>query len=194
MAIASSAMTGGLCKCGCGTATRIAARTISVRGHVRGQPIPYLFRHELRTRPVDLRARFEAYVRRTAGCWDWTGARMANGYGVFNMPDRLGGGTRLAHRVSYELNVGPIPDGLELDHLCRVRHCVRPDHLEAVTHRENDLRGASPFLVAHREGRCLRGLHAMTPENARVTSNGRRRCRACDPATQRKRREVSRGN
>lgn len=185
--MAQSMQFAAICGCGCGQPTPIAMRTTTGRGHVKGQPIPFLFRHEQRTRPIDVRARFEQYFTNGDGCWMWIGGKQNSGYGVFNVPDALGGGVQLAHRFSYELYVGPIPDGLEIDHLCRTRLCVNPAHLEPVTHRENDLRGASPFLVAHREGRCLRGLHAMTPENARITSNGHRRCRACDRAYQKKR-------
>jgi HNH endonuclease len=71
------------------------------------------------------------------GCWLWTGAKLHGGYG------HMRGGTAdtTAHRIAYELLVGPIPKGLEIDHLCRVRACVRPDHLEPVTRAENDRRG-----------------------------------------------------
>jgi HNH endonuclease len=68
----------------------------------------------------------------TSGCWLWTG-KTWNGYGKFI----VGGRTMAAHRYAYELFSGPIPDGLELDHVCRVRSCVNPAHLEACTHREN---------------------------------------------------------
>lgn len=90
--------------------------------------------------------RFWEKVDKTATCWLWRGAINRNGYGNF-----LAGGTRAdglryqeAHIVSYELHRGPIPDGLELDHLCRVHHCVNPDHLEPVTHTVN-MRRAVPF-------------------------------------------------
>jgi hypothetical protein len=74
------------------------------------------------------------------GCWLWTGATMRNGYAVIQRGRGLG--TTAAHRVAYEALVGPIPAGLELDHLCRVRHCVNPAHLEPVSRSENNRRGA----------------------------------------------------
>lgn len=81
--------------------------------------------------------RWDAKVDKTGDCWLWTGAINNKGYGVFATDE----GNQLAHRVSYVMFVGPIPEGLELDHVyargCRHRHCVNPDHLEAVTHAEN---------------------------------------------------------
>jgi hypothetical protein len=85
-------------------------------------------------RGSDRDANFWAKVDKTETCWLWTGA-MLNGYGKF-----WAGKTVFAHRWSYERFIGPIPKGLHLDHLCRVPACVRPDHLEAVTNRENVLR------------------------------------------------------
>ena len=98
--------------------------------------------------------RFWPKVEFTGFCWNWTAGTSAKGYGCF----RLGGhdGKRTsAHRVAYELLVGPIPDGLELDHLCRNRRCVNPDHLEPVTGDENKRR--SPAMAAHRSR-----LHTFT--------------------------------
>ena len=74
------------------------------------------------------------------GCWLWTGPVTGGGYGQISIGRRIDG-FRPAHRVSYELHVGPIPAGLDLDHLCRVKICVNPAHLEPVTRRENLMRG-----------------------------------------------------
>src|SRR5690349_21776126 len=90
------------------------------------------------------------------GCWLWIGAIMKNGYGVSSAMGR----NILAHRLSYIAHVGPIPSGKHLDHLCRVRSCVNPDHLEPVTPAENLKRGIGQLPHAA----CRRG-HAMTPDN-----------------------------
>lgn len=82
--------------------------------------------------------RFWSHVDADGDCWLWTASRKDNGYGqIF-----IGGQNVLAHRYAYESLVGPIPDDKEIDHLCRVRHCVNPDHLEPVTHKVNFDRGA----------------------------------------------------
>lgn len=109
------------------------------------------------------------------GCWIWTGPMDRNGYG-------LDGGARktLAHRVAYRELVGEIAPGLELDHLCRVRHCVRPDHLQPVTHRENMLRGNGWAGKNARKTHCPHG-HEYTPDNTKLR-NGSRTCRACRSA------------
>lgn len=78
--------------------------------------------------------RFWYRVAVTPGCWLWTGALNWDGYGCFNAGPEI---SSSAHRFAYRLLVGPVPDGLELDHLCRTRNCVNPDHLEPVTHAEN---------------------------------------------------------
>lgn len=113
------------------------------------------------------------------GCVLWLASQKANGYGQFWDGSRM----VLAHRFAYEMLVGPVPDGLELDHLCRVRHCVAPAHLEPVTRRENVLRGASPEqLRAWQTSKthCPSG-HEYNERNTYV-SGGKRACRACGAA------------
>jgi hypothetical protein len=84
----------------------------------------------------------------------------------------------LAHRLSYTLFVGEIPEGLILDHLCRQHNCINPEHLQPVTIGENIRRGEHPNVVAWREGRCLQG-HRLTEDNITMRSDGRVRCRKC---------------
>lgn len=90
--------------------------------------------------PEQFAARFWGYVDRSGECWLWTGDLDRHGYGRIHTAGKRGP-VKAAHRVSYELTLGAIPPGLELDHTCRNPRCVRPDHLDPVTHRENLLRG-----------------------------------------------------
>lgn len=119
------------------------------------------------------------HVDDVTGCWNWTAASGPDGYGRFHLDARRIPGRRpiVAHRVSYEHFVGPIPDGLQLDHLCRNRGCVNPAHLEPVTQRENLLRGIGFSAVNATKTRCDNG-HAFTPENT-YRWHGSRYCRAC---------------
>jgi hypothetical protein len=106
--------------------------------------------------------RFWSKVDKSGECWLWTATIASNGYGRFPM----GRSTVAAHRFAYELEIGPIPDGLELDHTCRVPACVRPSHVEPVTHAENMAR-RSPFHPGHKVTHCPKG-HEYTPENTQV--------------------------
>ena len=112
-------------------------------------------------------------------CWLWLGSVNADGYGNFGSERR--GPIVKAHKFSYELHHGPVPDGLELDHLCHVRRCVNPEHLEPVTHAENVRRALPRTPRTH----CNEG-HAFTPENT-GWHHGRRFCRECNRAYQRAR-------
>lgn len=109
-------------------------------------------------------------------CWRWTGFIDDSGYGTM----RVEGKKQKVHRYAYGLLVGPIPTGLTLDHLCRVRACVNPNHLEPVTHRENVLRGSGPSAKNARKTHCPRG-HELTPANLYNEPGklGRGRCRIC---------------
>lgn len=108
-------------------------------------------------------------------CWEWTGACGPDGYGRFKPPNSV---PVLAHRYAYELLVGRIPDGLQIDHLCRVRACVNPDHLEPVTQRENILRGEAPTAVNARKSQCKNG-HPYDLLNTYWRPDGGRDCRVC---------------
>jgi len=108
-----------------------------------------------------------------SGCWLWIGATNGVGYGKISVGHSKG---VYAHRASYELHCERIPDGMHLDHLCRVRSCINPDHLEPVTNQENTLRGAVSALRAHRH-ECDRGHELSITQY--IDSQGRRQCREC---------------
>lgn len=110
----------------------------------------------------------------STGCWEWQGSRNWDGYGHARHEGKLS----LTHRLTYTFAVGPIPDGLTIDHLCRVRACCNPAHLEPVDRRTNVLRGDT-FQAKHAaQTHCLRG-HEFTPANTFIEASGSRRCIAC---------------
>jgi HNH endonuclease len=129
----------GLCQCGCGCPTTIATK--ASRGHPKGAPYRFLRGHG--NRLVNA-----AYVVTDAGyetpCWLWTRGTNADGYGESR---RVGRTSRLAHRHFFEDRHGPIPTGLDPDHLCRNPACVNPDHLELVTRAVNARRGSRTILT-----------------------------------------------
>jgi hypothetical protein len=149
--------------------------------------------------PVQARSeidRFWHYVELSQGtdCWLWRGGLNGAGYGVFASGSRTDGSLRsvMAHRYAYELLVGPIPDGLYPDHLCRIPACVRPTHIELVTPQVNTLRGIGPSAVNARKTVCSNG-HAFTPENTwHDPKRNTRHCRACARERSRRRRALAR--
>lgn len=123
---------------------------------------------------TELEERITARVKITGTCWIWQGA-LRNGYGAIG----IAGKTLYTHRLMYELRIGPIPDDLVIDHLCRNPPCCNPDHMEAVTRGQNVLRGDRGRGT--RVTQCHRG-HPYTPDNTYVNPKGHRVCRTCKKA------------
>lgn len=130
--------------------------------------------HEvLAARPDRVAAFWSALVVSEGGHWLWPGA-MNKRYGLVT----IGGKSRSVHRVAYTAAKGPIPDGLTIDHLCKVPLCCNPDHLEAVTGGVNTLRGDGPSGLNSRKTACKHG-HEFTPDNTFIRVDGARSCRVC---------------
>lgn len=116
------------------------------------------------------------------GCWLWMGSKTRKGYGMVSWLAK----NRAVHRFAYLHLVGPVPDGLQLDHICRVRHCMNPSHLEPVTAMENTYRGESFAAVNASKTHCPSG-HEYTPENTYSRPGSRARyCRTCHNTHSRK--------
>ena len=112
-----------------------------------------------------------------SGCWEWTASKFPQGYAQFR-----GERAAVAHREAYLTLVGPVPQPLVLDHLCRVRHCVNPAHLEPVTQQTNILRGILPAVNVSRSNTdmCRNGLHPWTVENIKINATtGKQQCKPC---------------
>lgn len=126
---------------------------------------------------------FWRFADQSGDCWIWVGRSMSNGYGRFSHKGR----DWLAHRLAYTLAKGDIPAGLVIDHLCQNKMCVRPDHLEAVTQKENVQRAplGGTAAVNATKTHCANG-HPYSAANTRRATNGARVCRECDNAASRR--------
>lgn len=136
------------------------------------------------SRVTDPVAHIKARITVTdAGCWEWQQRCNRHGYGEVNLTAlREAGISKLVHVITYTLLVGPVPDGLELDHLCRNTKCCNPSHLEAVPHLVNVERGelrARHLEYFASQTHCKNG-HEYTPANTHIRTDGRRRCRTCN--------------
>jgi len=123
------------------------------------------------------------------GCWLWDASLDTGGYGSFS----VAGTNQRAHRVSYEMYTGSIPQGLELDHKCNVRSCVNPDHLEPVTRSENQKRSYHRGRVGgqSKKTHCKQG-HQYSGDNLYLMPNGHRRCKECHRQEQSRQRQKKR--
>lgn len=163
-------------------------RSCDLRLHAAGHRLARLSERQTPTRngPLESRGPMTVYTftpsqelrlmhkigeQTPSGCWPWLGALTSGGYGSVGVDSAV----KTAHRVVYELLVGPVPEGLDLDHLCRNRWCVNPDHLEPVTRPENVRRGHAARRATH----CKNG-HELTASNAYTyPRSGHRACRVC---------------
>lgn len=141
----------GLCECGCGNPAPISNQNRRQRGIFKGQPVRFIRGHAVRGRVLPTRRQLRESDYRvedrghSTECWIWQGFEHPRGYGLVTMNGR----SVSVHRAYYREYVGPIPTGLVLDHLCRVKLCVNPDHLEAVTQTENVRRGRAVKIPDH---------------------------------------------
>lgn len=139
-----SDITYGTCWCGCGQKTNLASRTTFSRNNFKGLPMRYVSGHNTSISPVEY---VEEDRDHDTPCWIWQRSLNAGGYG--RLTDNSGKRPKSlsAYRVYYERRYGPIPPGMQIDHLCRIRACVNPDHLEPVTAAENVRRGSQAKLI-----------------------------------------------
>lgn len=148
----------------------------------------------------DIKERFFKFVDKTDTCWNWTGAITSHGYGYVRGADQS---HQSAHRVSYKMHVGDIPEGLVIDHLCRNRACVNPGHLEVVTNKVNLARGCGIAAKNAKKEQCKEG-HPLSGGNVRMIKlyNTKpytlaRRCKQCEyrnVKAYRRKKELLQGN
>lgn len=155
----------GYCHCGCGQKTKVSRETDRRNGYIKDQPRRYLRGHQGAAQPVSV----EPYLIDAAtGCWLWQRTVDHRGYGRIKVQGR----TAYAHRIYYARLVGPIPEGLELDHLCRNRACVNPAHMEPVTGAVNVRRSPVAKLTEAKVRAIRRALAQGTPRRAVAAQYG----------------------
>lgn len=174
------------CLCGCGDNTGFYKKTWKAKGMIAGMPIKFLPGHQHYNKKTSRAARSlqslperfsQLYMPEpNSGCWLWEGWTRKDGYGEIRVANEL----RFAHRVSYELSHGvTLKREQHIDHLCRVRCCVNPYHLEVVTNKVNVLRGISPAARNSRKTHCKRG-HPLIGQNIyNATNRNERVCKVC---------------
>lgn len=131
--------------------------------------------------PIPERLALLSIPEPNSGCHLWIGAVAKGGYGHIGIAKTM----RFAHRVAYEVVNGPVSEEIELDHLCRVRSCINPAHLEPVTPTVNTHRRSNPPWVRERNNWCRKSLHLLQGENLVLHKDGSRECRPCRDATKR---------
>lgn len=136
--------------------------------------------------------RLMSHISKSNDCWLWLGKPANTGYGQIGFGKRSERVTRNAHRVVYELLVGEVPEGKQLDHLCRNRMCVNPAHLEPVTQKENLLRGDTIPAKNAVKTHCNRG-HEFTDKNTYRYGSNQRMCRACAHVRKKQYRQKQKG-
>ena len=171
----------GLCACGCGITTRITIQKESKAGYQKGQHRKFVHGHNNHKGTEEERFFMKIEVMPN-GCWRWTAATNPQGYGRFLVLRNGKWRLILSHVWSYEQKYGPVPDGLELDHVvCDYPPCSNPDHVKPSTHKANMIRSNKlACMIAHRNNTCTRG-HEFTEENTYYPPGGNppRICKTC---------------